>query len=287
MSAQIIDGKALAAATKAEAAAEAAALKAKGIQPCLAVILVGENPASQVYVRGKVKDCGECGIKSLELRMPETTTQEELLAKIAELAADKTVNGILVQLPLPKQINSQHVIEAIDPAKDVDAFHPTNVGYLTQGMPRFAPCTPAGIIKLMEAYNIDPAGKHCVVIGRSNIVGKPMALLLLQRNGTVTICHSGTKNLKDQTLQADILISAVGKTGFVTEDMVKEGAVVIDVAMNRNAEGKLCGDVDYAAVYQKASAITPVPGGVGPMTRVMLLENTLTACRQQNGLLQS
>ena len=282
--ATILDGKALSAQCKETIRKEVEELAAKGCRPGMAVVLVGENPASKVYVRNKEKDCQECGIYSAMYHLPEETTEKELLELLDTLNHDASIHGILVQLPLPKQINSQRVIEAIDPAKDVDAFHPTNVGYLTQGMPRFAPCTPAGIVKLMEAYNIDPAGKHCVVIGRSNIVGKPMALLLLQENGTVTICHSGTKDLKAQSLQADILISAVGKTGFVTEDMVKDGAVVIDVAMNRNAEGKLCGDVDYAAVSQKASAITPVPGGVGPMTRVMLLENTLTACRQQNGL---
>lgn len=282
--ATILDGKALSAQCKETIRKEVEELAAKGCRPGMAVVLVGENPASKVYVRNKEKDCQECGIYSAMYHLPEETTEKELLELLDTLNHDASIHGILVQLPLPKQINSQRVIEAIDPQKDVDAFHPTNVGYLTQGMPRFAPCTPAGIVKLMEAYKIDPAGKHCVVIGRSNIVGKPMALLLLQQNGTVTICHSGTKDLKAQTLQADILISAVGKTGFVTEDMVKDGAVVIDVAMNRNAEGKLCGDVDYAAVAQKASAITPVPGGVGPMTRVMLLENTLTACRQQNGL---
>lgn len=282
--ATILDGKALSAQCKETIRKEVEELAAKGFRPGMAVVLVGENPASKVYVRNKEKDCQECGIYSAMYHLPEETTEKELLELLDTLNHDASIHGILVQLPLPKQINSQRVIEAIDPQKDVDAFHPTNVGYLTQGMPRFAPCTPAGIVKLMEAYKIDPAGKHCVVIGRSNIVGKPMALLLLQKNGTVTICHSGTKDLKAQTLQADILISAVGKTGFVTEDMVKDGAVVIDVAMNRNAEGKLCGDVDYAAVSQKASAITPVPGGVGPMTRVMLLENTLTACRQQNGL---
>lgn len=280
----ILDGKALSAQCKETIRKEVEELAAKGCRPGMAVVLVGENPASKVYVRNKEKDCQECGIYSAMYHLPEETTEKELLELLDTLNHDASIHGILVQLPLPKQINSQRVIEAIDPQKDVDAFHPTNVGYLTQGMPRFAPCTPAGIVKLMEAYKIDPAGKHCVVIGRSNIVGKPMALLLLQKNGTVTICHSGTKDLKAQTLQADILISAVGKTGFVTEDMVKDGAVVIDVAMNRNSEGKLCGDVDYAAVSQKASAITPVPGGVGPMTRVMLLENTLTACRQQNGL---
>ena len=282
--ATILDGKALSAQCKESIRKQVEELAAKGCRPGMAVVLVGENPASKVYVRNKEKDCQECGIYSAMYHLPEETTEKELLELLDTLNHDTSIHGILVQLPLPKQINSQRVIEAIDPAKDVDAFHPTNVGYLTQGMPRFAPCTPAGIVKLMEAYQIDPAGKHCVVIGRSNIVGKPMALLLLQRNGTVTICHSGTKDLKEQTLQADILVSAVGKTGFVTADMVKDGAVVIDVAMNRNAEGKLCGDVDYAAVSQKASAITPVPGGVGPMTRVMLLENTLTACRQQNGL---
>ena len=290
--ATILDGKALSAQCKETIRKEVEELAAKGCRPGMAVVLVGENPASKVYVRNKEKDCQECGLYSAMYHLPEETSEEELLELLDTLNHDASIHGILVQLPLPKQINSQRVIEAIekmiveniDPNKDVDAFHPTNVGYLTQGMPRFAPCTPAGIVKLMEAYKIDPAGKHCVVIGRSNIVGKPMALLLLQKNGTVTICHSGTKDLKAQTLQADILISAVGKTGFVTEDMVKDGAVVIDVAMNRNSEGKLCGDVDYAAVSQKASAITPVPGGVGPMTRVMLLENTLTACRQQNGL---
>lgn len=282
--ATILDGKALSAQCKETIRKEVEELAAKGCRPGMAVVLVGENPASKVYVRNKEKDCQECGIYSAMYHLPEETTEKELLELLDTLNHDASIHGILVQLPLPKQINSQRVIEAIDPQKDVDAFHPTNVGYLTQGMPRFAPCTPAGIVKLMEAYKIDPAGKHCVVIGRSNIVGKPMALLLLQKNGTVTICHSSTKDLKAQTLQADILISAVGKTDFVTEDMVKDGAVVIDVAMNRNSEGKLCGDVDYAAVSQKASAITPVPGGVGPMTRVMLLENTLTACRQQNSL---
>ena len=282
--ATILDGKALSAQCKAQIKEQVAELTAQGHQPGMAVVLVGENPASQVYVRNKEKDCQECGIYSAMYHLPEETSEKELLELLDTLNHDDKINGILVQLPLPQQIDPQKVIEAIDPIKDVDAFHPMNVGYLTQGMPRFAPCTPAGIVKLMETYQIDPAGKHCVVIGRSNIVGKPMALLLLQKNGTVTICHSSTKDLKEQTLQADILISAVGKTGFVTADMVKDGAVVIDVAMNRNDQGKLCGDVDYAAVSQKASAITPVPGGVGPMTRVMLLENTLTACKLQNGL---
>lgn len=280
----VLDGKGFAAQCKEAIRQEAARLTELGHRPGLAVVLVGDNQASQVYVRNKENDCKECGIYSAMYTLPQEITQEALLELLDVLNHDDSVHGILVQLPVPKHIDPQKVIEAIDPKKDVDAFHPTNVGCLTTGMPRFAPCTPAGIVKLMEHYGIDPAGKHCVVIGRSNIVGKPMALLLLQRNGTVTICHSATADLKAQTLQADILISAVGKTGFVTADMVKEGAVVIDVAMNRNEQGKLCGDVDYPAVSEKASFITPVPGGVGPMTRVMLLENTLTACKAQCGL---
>lgn len=283
MSAQIIDGKVLAAATKAEAAAEAAALKAKGIEPCLAVILVGENPASQVYVRGKVKDCGECGIKSLELRMPETTTQAELLAKIAELAADKTVNGILVQLPLPKQIDERAVIDAIPPEKDVDGFSPVNVGRMQTGQPCFLPCTPAGCIEMLKSTGMPIAGKRAVVLGRSNIVGKPAAMLLLRENATVTICHSKTENLAQLCGEADILVAAIGKAKFVTGDMVKPGAVVIDVGINRDENGKLCGDVDFAAAEQKASFITPVPGGVGLMTRAMLLVNTIQAARRQTG----
>lgn len=279
-----MDGKAFSAVCKENIKKEVARLTEMGHQPGMAVVLVGNNQASQVYVRNKEKDCQECGIYSAMYTLPEETTEQQLLELLDVLNRDEKINGILVQLPLPEHIDSQKVIEAIDPMKDVDAFHPTNVGYLTTGMLRFAPCTPAGIVKLMEEYGIDPAGKHCVVIGRSNIVGKPMALLLIQKNGTVTVCHSGTKDLKEQTLQADILISAVGKTGFVTGDMVKEGAVVIDVAMNRNEQGKLCGDVVYEEVEKKASFITPVPGGVGPMTRVMLLENTLTACKLQNGM---
>lgn len=280
--ATILDGKGFAAICKENITRQVAELTARGHRPGLAVVLVGSNPASQVYVRNKENDCRECGIYSAMYTLPEETTEDALLELLDTLNHDDSIHGILVQLPVPKQIDPQKVIEAIDPKKDVDAFHPVNVGYLTAGMPRFAPCTPAGIVALMEYYHIDPAGKHCVVIGRSNIVGKPMALLLLQRNGTVTVCHSKTVDLKEQTLQADILISAVGTPGFVTADMVKDGAVVIDVAMNRNADGKLCGDVDYPAVAQKADYITPVPGGVGPMTRVMLLENTLTACRLQS-----
>ena len=281
MSAQSIDGKALAAATKAEAAAEAAALKAKGIEPCLAVILVGENPASQVYVRGKVKDCGECGIKSLELRMPETTTQEELLAKIAELAADKTVNGILVQLPLPKQIDERAVIDAIPPEKDVDGFSPVNVGCMQTGQPCFLPCTPAGCIRMVESTGTKIDGKNAVVIGRSNIVGKPAALLLLAKNATVTVCPSPTANLKEICANADILVAAVGRAGFVTGDMVKPGAVVIDVGINRIAPKKLVGDVDFESVKEVAGAITPVPGGVGLLTVAMLMENVVRAAEMQ------
>lgn len=282
--ATILDGKAFAAICKESIRQRVEKLEAMGCKPGLAVVLVGNNPASQVYVRNKESDCRECGIYSAMYTLPEETTEEQLLELLDTLNQDTSVHGVLVQLPVPKHIDPQKVIEAIDPKKDVDCFHPMNVGYLTQGQPRFAPCTPAGIVRLMEHYGIDPAGKHCVVVGRSNIVGKPMALLLLQKNGTVTICHSGTKDLKEQTLQADILVSAVGKEGVITADMVKEGAVVIDVAMNRNAAGKLCGDVEFGAVSEKASAITPVPGGVGPMTRVMLLENTLTACCLQNGM---
>ncbi len=278
----IMDGKGLAARCKEEIRQQVEKLTAQGRRPGMAVILVGDNPASQVYVRNKEKDCQECGIYSAMYHLPGETPEKELLELLAALNQDESIHGILVQLPLPKQINPQRVIEAIDPIKDVDAFHPANVGYLTTGTPRFAPCTPAGIVRLMEEYGIDPAGKHCVVVGRSNIVGKPMALLLLQKNGTVTICHSGTADLKVHTLRADILVSAVGKPGFLTADMVKEGAVVIDVAMNRNEAGKLCGDADYETVKPKAGYITPVPGGVGPMTRVMLLQNTLTAYRLQN-----
>ena len=263
MSAQIIDGKVLAAATKAEAAAEAAALKAKGIEPCLAVILVGENPASQVYVRGKVKDCGECGIKSLELRMPETTTQAELLAKIAELAADKTVNGILVQLPLPKQIDERAVIDAIPPEKDVDGFSPVNVGRMQTGQPCFLPCTPAGCIRMIESTGTKIDGKNAVVIGRSNIVGKPAALLLLAKNATVTVCHSHTANLKEICANADILVAAVGRAGFVTGDMVKPGAVVIDVGINRGADGKLL-PCKMALLFEIISkSILTEPGACG------------------------
>ena len=274
--AQILDGKALAKKIKEQVAAEAAALPRR---PGLAVILVGENPASQVYVRGKEKDCEECGILNLGRKLPADTSEEELLGIIAEMNADPAVDGILVQLPLPKHIDEGKVLRAISPAKDVDCFHPENVGEMMVGDPICWPCTPYGVMELLREYGISASGKHCVVLGRSNIVGKPMTLLLLRDNGTVTVCHSRTSDLKEQCLQADILVSAVGKTNLVTADMVKEGAVVVDVAMNRNEAGKLCGDVDYAAVAEKASYITPVPGGVGPMTRAILMKNVLAAAK--------
>ncbi len=284
MSAQIIDGKALAAAVKQEAAAGVAALKAQGVAPCLAVILVGEDPASQVYVRGKINDCAECGILSRSIRLPATATQAELLAQVAALAADDTVHGILVQLPLPAQIDERAVIDAIPPQKDVDGFSPVNVGRLQAGEPCFQPCTPAGCIRMIESTGTSIAGKHAVVIGRSNIVGKPAAMLLLAQNATVTVCHSKTQNLAQLCAEADILVAAVGRAGFVTGDMVKPGAVVIDVGINRGADGKLHGDVDFAAAAQKAAWITPVPGGVGPMTRAMLMHNTVLAARRAAGL---
>ncbi len=276
MSAVVMDGKALAAKVKERVRAEAAALAR---QPGLAVILVGDNPASQVYVRGKVKDCADCGIACFDYYLPADTTEEDLLALVEELNQRADVDGILCQLPLPQHITERRVLEAISPDKDVDAFHPENMGRILRGDARFKPCTPAGVMELLHEYGIDPTGKKCVVVGRSNIVGKPMALLLLGKNGTVTICHSRTPNLKAECLQADILVAAVGRESLITADMVKEGAVVIDVAMNRNAQGKLCGDVDYPAAAEKASYITPVPGGVGPMTRAMLMDNTLTAAK--------
>ena len=274
--AQILDGKALAKKMKEQVAAEAASLPRR---PGLAVILVGENPASQVYVRSKEKDCEECGILNLGCNIPAETSEEELLRIIAEMNADPAVDGILVQLPLPKHIDEGKVLRAISPSKDVDCFHPENVGEMMVGDPICWPCTPFGVMELLREYGISAAGKHCVVLGRSNIVGKPMTLLLLRDNGTVTVCHSKTPDLKEQCLKADILVAAVGKVNLVTADMVKEGAVVIDVAMNRNENGKLCGDVDYAAVAEKASFITPVPGGVGPMTRAVLMRNVLAAAK--------
>ena len=272
-----IDGKALASQVKARVREEAAKLPR---QPGLAVILVGEDPASQVYVNGKEKDCTECGIQSFSHRLPAETSQEELLALVQELNSNRLVDGILCQLPLPKGLDEEAVINAIAPDKDVDCFHPFNVGRMSIGEPVFLPCTPAGVMEMLRAYDIPVRGKSCVVLGRSNIVGKPMAMLLTQADGTVTVCHSKTEGLADFTCRADILVTAIGKAGFVSADMVKDGAVVIDVAMNRNENGKLCGDVDFDAVEPKASYIAPVPGGVGPMTRAMLMENILTAAKQ-------
>lgn len=279
-----IDAKALAASVKAQAARQAADLAAKGVQPKLTVILVGEDPASEVYVKGKQRDCAECGIESELLRLPADTTEEQLLAEIAARNADPSVHGLLVQLPLPAQISEKRVIEAIEPDKDVDGFTPVNVGRLMVGEDCFLPCTPAGCIELLRASGCDIAGKRAVVLGRSNIVGKPMALLLLRENATVTVCHSKTKDLAALTREADILVAAIGRDRFVSADMVKEGAVVIDVGINRGADGKLHGDVDEAALAQKSGKITPVPGGVGLMTRAMLMVNTLRAARLQSGL---
>ena len=271
-----IDGKALAAKVKAQVREEAAALERK---PGLAVILVGDNPASQVYVRGKEADCAECGIVSFPYRLSAETSQEELLALVKELNENPEVDGILCQLPLPKGLDEDAVIHAIAPDKDVDCFHPYNMGRMVIGEPVFLPCTPAGVMEMLKEYEIPIRGKRCVVLGRSNIVGKPMAMLLTQSDGTVTTCHSRTENLAEITREADILVSAIGKTRFVTADMVKDGAVVIDVAMNRDENGKLCGDVDFAAAEPKCSYITPVPGGVGPMTRALLMRNILTAAK--------
>ncbi|MDE5578321.1 MAG: bifunctional methylenetetrahydrofolate dehydrogenase/methenyltetrahydrofolate cyclohydrolase FolD [Oscillospiraceae bacterium] len=282
--AQIIDGKAVSAKVKEQVRKEAEVLKQKGIEIGLAVVIVGDNPASRVYVNNKKKACAEVGFTSYEYALPEETTEAELLELVEKLNNDDKVNGILVQLPLPKQINENAIINAIRPDKDVDAFHPENVGHIMIGDFSFLPCTPAGVMELIAETGVDVCGKNCVVIGRSNIVGKPMAMLLLHKNGTVTICHSRTKNLAEICSQADILVAAVGKAGFVTPDMVKEGAVVIDVGMNRNSEGKLCGDVDYAACFDKAGYITPVPGGVGPMTIAMLMRNTLTAAKIKNNI---
>ncbi len=280
--AKIIDGKAISAAIRQEISEEVAAMKQeKGIVPGLAVIIVGQDPASQVYVRNKKKDCDETGINSIVHALPEDTTEEELLALVHKLNNDDNVHGIIVQLPLPKHLDSDLIINNIDSRKDVDAFHPYNVGKIMIGDYEMLPCTPAGVMALLERSNIEVAGKNCVVLGRSNIVGKPQAMMLLHKNGTVTICHSRTKNLKEICQSADILVVAIGRAKFVTEDMVKEGAVVIDVGMDRDENGKLCGDVDYDAVEKKASYITPVPGGVGPMTRVMLLQNTLTAAKKR------
>ncbi len=284
--AQIINGKEVSAKVRAQVAEEAARLKdEKGLKVGLAVVIVGDDPASRIYVNNKKKACEEVGFQSFEYTRAENTTQEQLLDLVNVLNSDTRVNGILVQLPLPSHIDEKAIINAISPDKDVDAFHPVNVGKIMIGDYSFLPCTPAGVMELIESTGTDICGKNCVVIGRSNIVGKPMAMLLLHKNGTVTICHSKTVDLKKITLGADILVAAVGKPKFVTADMVKEGAVVIDVGMNRLESGKLCGDVDFDAVEKKASFITPVPGGVGPMTISMLMRNTLTAAKHQAGIL--
>ncbi len=282
--AQIIDGKAVAAFVKGKAADEVKLLKDKGIDVCLAVILVGNDPASTVYVANKRKDCDQLNIVSKEYALAEETSMEELLSLIDNLNKDDSVHGILCQLPLPKHLDENKVLNAISPIKDVDAFHPENVGRIMTGKYDFLPCTPAGIMEMLKYYEIDATGKNCVVIGRSNIVGKPMAMLMLHANATVTICHSKTKNLDEICKTADILIAAVGRADFVKSHMVKEGAVVIDVGINRNDNGKLCGDVKFDEVSKVASMITPVPGGVGPMTRAMLMCNTVTAAKKQNGI---
>ena len=282
--AHIIDGKRIAAEVRADIADRVTAFKAEnGFAPGLAVVIVGSDPASCVYVRNKKKACEAAGMNSRVIELSESTTQEELLACVNELAEDSTVHGILVQLPLPKHLDENAVIAAIPPEKDVDAFTTKNVGRIMLGDFDFLPCTPAGIMTMLRREGIEIAGKRCVVIGRSNIVGKPMAMLLLHANGTVTVCHSRTQSLAEVTREADILVVAIGKARFVTADMVKPGAVVIDVGMNRDGEGKLCGDVDFDSVEKVAGAITPVPGGVGPMTITTLLENTLTAARRTVG----
>lgn len=276
-----LDGKALAAKIKARVREEAVKLPRR---PGLAVVLVGNDPASRVYVTSKRKDCEECGFYSEEYALLESATQEELLELVETLNGREDIDGILVQLPLPAQLDEETVIQAIDPEKDVDGFHPMNAGALLIGRPGFLPCTPAGVMDLLDEYGVDPAGKRAVVVGRSNIVGKPMALLLLRRNATVTVCHSRTPDLAEHCRQADILVAAVGCQGLITGDMVKQGAVVVDVAMNRDDNGKLCGDVDFAAAAERAAYLTPVPGGVGPMTRAALMENTLLAAKRRQNL---
>ena len=281
MSAKIIDGKQVAARCREELKRQIAALRARGIIPGLAVILVGEDPASQVYVRNKHRACEELGIHSEQYTLSADTDRQTLLDLIMELNGREEIDGILVQLPLPGHLDEKEILSAIDPAKDVDSFHPQNVGRLVIGDYFFAPCTPSGILTLIDSAGVDLTGKECVVIGRSNIVGKPMALMLLHRNATVTVCHSKTRDLPSVTRRADVLISAVGKAGFVTADMVKPGAVVIDVGMNRNQAGKLCGDVDFESVSRVAGYLTPVPGGVGPMTITMLLRSTVLSAQNR------
>lgn len=284
MKAQRIDGKAISDQIKEEAALEAQELQRQGITPCLAVVLVGNDPASMVYVNNKKKACEKVGILSRSYELPEDTEEKDLLALVEQLNMDNSVHGVLVQLPLPPQIDEEKVILAVDPKKDVDCFHPLNVGLLHTGQKGFLPCTPAGVLELIERSGHTIEGKRCVVIGRSHNVGKPTAMLLLQKNGTVTICHSKTKDLNGICKEADILVSAVGKLHTVTKDMVKEGPVVIDVGMNRNENGKLCGDVDFDDVCEVAGAVSPVPGGVGLMTVAMLMNNCITAAKLQNGL---
>lgn len=279
---EVMYGKPVAQRIKQQVKQDVELLQTKQIQPCLAVILVGENPASLVYVNNKQKICKELGIESKSIILPEDYGQENLLEMIHDLNEDPTVNGILCQLPLPAGYDEKTIIEAISPVKDVDAFHPINVGHIMIGDHLFLPCTPAGIMEMLSYYNIDITGKECVVVGRSNIVGKPMSMLLLHKNGTVTIAHSKTENLAEVCRRADILVVAVGKPGFITTDMVKDGAVVIDVGINRDESGKLCGDVDFENVSRKTSWVTPVPGGVGPMTIAMLMKNTITATKLQN-----
>lgn len=280
---KLISGKEVSQAVKLRVCDEVKELKEQGIEPCLAVILVGDDPASRVYVNNKKRACEFCGIRSLEYVMPAETTQNDLIALVEKLNNDKTVNGILCQLPLPKHLDEKEILNLIRPEKDVDAFHPENVGHIMIGDFNFLPCTPAGIMEMLRYESIDLDGKNCVIIGRSNIVGKPMAMLMLKENATVTICHSRTKNLKEIVAGADVIVAAVGRPNFVTADMVKDGAVIIDVGINRMDDGSLCGDVDFEACKEKASYITPVPGGVGPMTIATLMQNTITATRIQNG----
>ncbi len=282
--AEIMDGKAVSAKVKAQAAEEVARLKEQGIIPGLAVVIVGDDPASRIYVNNKKKACQAVGIYSEEYALPADTSQEELLELVRKLNQEPKIHGILVQSPLPEGLDEAALVETVDPIKDVDAFHAYNVGKIMQGTYSFLPCTPAGVMELLRSSGIEVCGKHCVVIGRSDIVGKPMAMLLLHAHGTVTICHSRTQNLKEICRRADILVSAVGKAGFVTGDMIQPGAVVIDVGMNRDSQGRLCGDVDFGQAEKLASYITPVPGGVGPMTIAMLMKNTVTAAKLQNGI---
>lgn len=281
---KLIDGKEVSNHVKTKVKEEVEALKEKGIEPALAVIIVGNDPASRVYVNNKKKACEFTGMRSVEYALPEETTEEELLAIIDKLNGDDSINGILCQLPVPKHISEKAVIERISPKKDVDVFSAENVGKMWQGDYDMASCTPMGVIELLDYYDIDVCGKNCVIIGRSNIVGKPMASLLLERSATVTICHSRTKNLSEITSKADLIVAAVGRAKFVTADMVKEGAIVVDVGINRNEDGKLCGDVDFENVKEKCEFITPVPGGCGPMTIAVLMKNTLLACKKQNSV---